>query len=91
MVAQRLRPGQPDVYKRQYYNKDFGVVAQNCGSAAAKPMTLYFCPQSRYYKDTRALACADGLVQHLLNHLHPEDVYKRQIFDSGLVFVQMAV
>lgn len=34
-----------------YYNKDFGVVAQNCGSAAAKPMTLYFCPQSRYYKD----------------------------------------
>ena len=41
---------------------DFGVVAQNCGSAAAKPMTLYFCPQSRYYKDPRALACADGLV-----------------------------
>ena len=55
-----------------YYNKDFGVVAQNCGSAAAKPMTLYFCPQSRYYKDPRALACADGLVQHLLNHLHPD-------------------
>lgn len=35
-------------------------------------MTLYFCPQSRYYKDPRALACADGLVQHLLNHLHPD-------------------
>ena len=45
-----------------YYNKDFGVVAQNCGSAAAKPMTLYFCPQSRYYKDPRALACACSSV-----------------------------
>ena len=55
-----------------YYNKDFGVVAQNCGSAAAKPMVLYFCPKSRYYKDLRALKCADGLIQHLLNHLHPD-------------------
>lgn len=55
-----------------YYNKDFGVVAQNCGAAAAKPMVLYFCPQSQCYKSERALACADGLVQHLINHLHPD-------------------
>lgn len=55
-----------------YYNKDFGVVAENCGAAAAKPMVLYFCPESRYYKDPDALKCADGLIEHLLNHLHPD-------------------
>ena len=67
-----------------YYNKDFGVVAQNCGSAAAKPMTLYFCPQSRYYKDPRALACADGLVQHLLGPPAPRR-------HDGLLFLQFSL
>lgn len=55
-----------------YYNKEFGLVAENCGSAAAKPLALYFCPQSLYYKDLRTLACAEGLIQHLIDHLHSD-------------------
>lgn len=53
-----------------YVNYDFGLVPQATGALAARPMTLYFCPQSRFYKSKEALACADMLVQHLLNHLH---------------------
>ncbi len=55
-----------------YYNKNFGIVAENCGAAAGKPMTLYFCPESRYYKKPEMLACADRLIQNLLNHIHPD-------------------
>ncbi|MCI8924840.1 MAG: hypothetical protein HFI45_12740 [Lachnospiraceae bacterium] len=55
-----------------YYSKDFGVVAENCGGAAAKPMVLYFCQKSRYYKDPEALRCAEGLIEHLINHLHSD-------------------
>lgn len=55
-----------------YYNKDFGVVAENCGSAAGKPIALYFCPESRYYKSPEVLACADRFIQNLINHIHPD-------------------
>ena len=53
-----------------YYNKGFGVVAENGGASAGTLIDLYFCPQSRYYRDPAVLRCADGLVCHLKNHLH---------------------
>ena len=55
-----------------YYNKGFGVVAENGGASAGTLIDLYFCPQSRYYRDPAVLRCADGLVCHLRNHLHED-------------------
>lgn len=55
-----------------YYNKEQGIIPQNGGAAAAKPIAVYFCPASKYYKNPQVLDCADGLVQHLLNHLHED-------------------
>jgi len=55
-----------------YYSKGFGVVAQNCGASAGSLIDLYFCPGSKYYRDPKVLQCADGLVQHLRNHLHED-------------------
>lgn len=55
-----------------YYNKGFGVVAQNCGASAGGLISLYFCPGSKYYRDPHVLKCADGLIQHLRNHLHED-------------------
>ncbi len=55
-----------------YYNVHFGLVAQNAGGSAAGPMSLYFCEESRYYKDPAVLELASNLIRHLLNHLHED-------------------
>ncbi|MEG0897907.1 MAG: hypothetical protein RSF73_10215, partial [Ruthenibacterium sp.] len=40
------------------YNIGFGLVPPNCGGTAGGLISLYFCPESKYYRDARVLRCA---------------------------------
>lgn len=55
-----------------YYNVGFGTVSSNCGIDTYIPITLYYCKESRYYKDPGALACALDLLDYLLSHLNED-------------------
>ncbi len=55
-----------------YYSMGFGLVAPNCGAAAGSMISLYYCKGSKYYRDPRVLQCADGLIDHLRNHMHED-------------------
>ena len=55
-----------------YYYMGYGLVAPNCGASAAGAIEAYFCPGSRYYRDSKVLQCADGLLQHLRGQLHED-------------------
>lgn len=55
-----------------YYNKDFGLVSTQCGIEAYIPIVVYYCPQSRYYRDPKALECADLMLEHLLTNQHED-------------------